>query len=504
MELRTKCIVLAGALVCATFVHRASAEDWPTWGRPPQRHMVSPEKNPPTDWDVESGKNVKWKATVGSKSYGNPVVAGGLVFVGTNNEAHYDPSITADGGNEICFAEADGKFLWQHYNPKLAAGRVNDWPQEGLCATAFVEGDRLYYPTNRCEVWCWDIAPLKAGGKPKEVWHVDMMSMLGVFPHNMTASCMVSYKDFVYLITGNGVDDTHKNLPAPQAPAIVCFNKHDGSVVWTSNVPGENVLHGQWASVAIAEVNGRGQVIAPLGDGWVYAFDAEDGRIVWRFDCNPKNTVYPTTRNELIATPVIWENRMYIATGQDPEHGEGPGHLWCVDITKTGDVSMELDQRPKPKVGEELMAEAGPTDIKPNPNSAVVWQFEKQDFNGDGRIRNKERMNRSISTVTIDAERNLLYAPDFSGFLHCFDARTGKQHWTHDMEAAVWGSAMLADGKVYLADEDGDVAIFESAPEVKEIATHNMGSPVYCSPIFANGVLYLMNREHLYAIQERK
>ena len=41
------------------------------WGRTPQRHMVSPEKNPPTDWDVESGKNVKWKANVGSKSYGN-------------------------------------------------------------------------------------------------------------------------------------------------------------------------------------------------------------------------------------------------------------------------------------------------------------------------------------------------------------------------------------------------------------------------------------------------
>jgi outer membrane protein assembly factor BamB len=180
--------------------------------------------------------------------------------------------------------------------------------------------------------------------------------------------------------------------------------------VWTSNVPGENILHGQWASVAIAEVNGRGQVLAPLGDGWLYAFDAEDGKIIWRFDCNPKNTVYPTTRNELIATPVVWENRMYIAAGQDPEHGEGPGHLWCVDITKTGDVSLELDERPKPKIGEELMAEAGPTDIKPNPNSGVIWHFDKQDFNGDGRIRNKERMNRSISTVTIDADKGIVFA----------------------------------------------------------------------------------------------
>ena len=479
------------------------ADDWPMWGRTADRHMVSPEKNPPTDWDVESGKNIKWKANVGSKSYGNPVVANGLVFVGTNNEAFYDSSIQADGGNEICFRESDGKFLWQHYNAKLAAGRVNDWPQEGLCATAFIEGDRLYYPTNRCEVWCWDISPLKNGQPAKQVWKVDMMSELGVFPHNMTSSCMASYKSWVYVITGNGVDDTHKNLPAPQAPAIVCFDKNSGKVVWTSNVPGENVLHGQWSSVAIAEVNGRGQVLAPLGDGWVYAFDAETGDIVWKFDCNPKATVYPTTRNELIATPVVWENRMYIAVGQDPEHGEGPGHLWCVDLTKKGDVSMELDERPKPKIGDELVRPIGPSDIKPNPNSAVVWHYDKHDANGDGKIRSSERMNRSISTVTIDAARGLVYAPDFSGFLHCLDAKDGKHVWTYDMEAAIWGSAMLADGKVYLCDEDGDVAIFESAREMKEIATHNLGSPTYCSPVFANGVLYLMNREHLYAIEQK-
>jgi outer membrane protein assembly factor BamB len=163
---------------------------------------------------------------------------------------------------------------------------------------------------------------------------------------------------------------------------------------------------------------------------------------------------------------------------------------------------MELDERPKPKPGDELVRPIGPTDIKPNPNSAVVWQYEKFDANNDGRIRSSERMNRSISTVTIDADKGVAYAPDFSGFLHALDARTGKPLWTYDMEAAVWGSAMLADGKLYLCDEDGDVAIFESGRELKEIATHNLGSPAYCSPVFANGVLYLMNREHLYAIEQ--
>ena len=42
-------------------------------------------------WDVKTGKNIKWVASLGSQSYGNPVVAGGVVLVGTNNEALRDP-----------------------------------------------------------------------------------------------------------------------------------------------------------------------------------------------------------------------------------------------------------------------------------------------------------------------------------------------------------------------------------------------------------------------------
>src|SRR5262245_47807407 len=109
--------------------------DWPMWGRSNDRMMISPEKNPPVDFDFESGKNMNWSAKVGSKSYGNPVISGGLVFIGTNNEAHYDPKFKADGGVIAAFRESDGKFLWQHFNEKLAAGRVNDWPQEGICST---------------------------------------------------------------------------------------------------------------------------------------------------------------------------------------------------------------------------------------------------------------------------------------------------------------------------------------------------------------------------------
>ena len=274
------------------------------WGGTPLRNMVSPEKNPPTDWRVpteedHNGLNILWTAALGSKSYGNPIVVNGVVYVGTNNEGKRDPTLTADGGVLMAFDKKTGKFLWQRYSAKLPTGRVNDWPGEGQCATVYTEPGRLWYCTNRCEVVCLATSPGEmTNGLPKELWTFDMIGKLGVFPHNMTASSIAAWHDYVFVITGNGVDDTHKHVVAPKAPSIVCHNKVTGEFVWSNNTPGANVLHGQWASPAVVEVNGVPLVIAPLGDAWVYAFDARDGKIVWKFDCNLKDAVYPQTRNE--------------------------------------------------------------------------------------------------------------------------------------------------------------------------------------------------------------
>jgi hypothetical protein len=70
--------------------------DWPMWGGTPDRNMVSHMKGLPTEWDIKSKKNVKWVAELGSQSYGNPVVSGGVVLVGTNNEGLRDPKQPGD------------------------------------------------------------------------------------------------------------------------------------------------------------------------------------------------------------------------------------------------------------------------------------------------------------------------------------------------------------------------------------------------------------------------
>ena len=79
----------------------------------------------PTDWNVEPGKlkNVKWIADLGTKAYGGPIVSGGKIFIGTNNNVPRNPKVVGDRGVMMCFDEKSGEFLWQAVHDKLPQGR---------------------------------------------------------------------------------------------------------------------------------------------------------------------------------------------------------------------------------------------------------------------------------------------------------------------------------------------------------------------------------------------
>ena len=444
----------------------ASAADWHMWGGTPQRNMINTvEKNIPDTWDVTTGKNIKWIAQLGSQSFGNPVVAGGRIFVGTNNQSERQPAVKGDKGVVMCFREADGKFLWQNVHDKLPSGRVNDWPKQGICSTCNVDGNRVYYVSNRCELVCADVEGAGSGaasGSGKILWKLDMMKELGVFPHNMSASSPNIDGDLVYVVTGNGVNESHIVIPAPDAPSFIGVNKTTGKVVWDNVGPGDKILHGQWSSPAVGVMGGVRQVVFPGGDGRLYAYDADTHKELWTFQCNPEGTVYKLgglgTRNELLASPVIYKDRVYIAMGQDPEHGEGPGHMYAVDATKRGDLSK----------------------------TGAVW-------------RNDE-VHRGLATVAI--YDNVLYHCDLSGDFRAIDPETGTVLWKHAMGSAVWSSPYYVNGKVLMGDEDGHVVVFAAGKEKKILNTIDMGGSVYTTPVAANGVLYISTREKLYAIQQ--
>lgn len=443
---------------CLLLASDPGSGDWPMWGGTPDRNLVSSMSGIPTSWDIKTGKNVKWTAKLGSQTYGNPVVAGGQVYVGTNNELQLNPKEGGDRGVLMCFRESDGQFLWQHTNEKLASGPANDWPDVGVCSSPLVEADRLYYVSNRCELLCLD--PRGDGkGNARVLWKFDMIKEVGSSPHNMANSSPVAHGDLVFVGTSNGRDENHERVPSPRAPTLIAVNKQTGKLVWRADNAGARILHGQWSSPAVGAIGDVVQVVMAEGDGWVRGYEALSGKKLWEFDTNPKDSVWPKTKNELISTPVIWQNKIYIANGQDPESGSGPGHLYAIDAAKRGDITQ----------------------------TGRVWHYDK--------------IKRSMSTGAI--YNGLLFYADSTGYLHCLDANTGQAFWTHDMLAVIWGSPMVINGKVYLGDEDGDVVVLEAGKEKKLIGEMNMGSNVYSTGVPAHGTLFLTNRNQLWALTEK-
>jgi outer membrane protein assembly factor BamB len=223
-------------------------------------------------------------------------------------------------------------------------------------------------------------------------------------------------------------------------------------------------------------------VFFPGGDGWLYAFHARTGKLIWKCDLNPKNYKWELVgtgkRNSVLARPVVYNNSVIIAGGQDPEHGEGVGNLWRIDATKTGDVSWELGE--KGKRG------------RPNPNSGIIWRFGGMDNEDEVVFR------RTLSSPAITSD-GLLFITDLSGFFYCLDVETGKQHWIHDFLSGVWASPRLYRDHVLIGNEDGELCVFKATKKENkpyQFSTVNYSS-IYATLHIDGDNIYVTDRVRL-------
>ncbi len=480
------------------------------WGHDETRNMASDITGIPGEFvagkfigvtdeiDIKTSKNVKWIAKLGSQSYGNPTVSDGRIYVGTNNDSPRDERFKGDRCVVYCLDEDTGDYIWELNVPKLGTGKVSDWEYLGICSSPSVEGDRVYLVTNRCELICLDTNGMANGNdgyqdegqymagpgndpmevKPNDadiIWVMNMIDECGVFPHNITTSSVLIAGDVLWVTTSNGVDYGHVETPAPNAPSLIMVDKKTGELL-AEEASGlsSRIFHSNWSSPAYLRTDDTQLCIFGGPDGVCYAFtpnptEGEDGwpllEEAWRYDCNPPEyrvkdgkTMTYTHRDgpsEILGTPMTYDGLVYAVIGQDPEHGEGIGNLTCMDPT-----------------GKE------------------VWSYRK--------------INRSLSSLA--AGDGMLFAADFSGFVYCLDAKTGKEHWVHDTKGHIWCSPLLVDGKIFIGNEDGYMTILPATSSYDEdsVVEVDMVSPIYSSAIAANGVLYIATHTHLFAIEAPK
>jgi outer membrane protein assembly factor BamB len=491
MQLNARELLLAQLLVLLAGPAASQADDQPQWGERYSRNMVSRETGLPDRFDPKTGLNVKWSAALGNECYATPVIAGGKVFIGTNNNEPRDPRHKGDRGVLLCLNETNGSLAWQLVVPKLEGDIFLDWPNAGICSPPTVEGDRVYVLTNRDEVVCLDLkgmangndgpfrdegrhatprgeSPLEAGPLDADIlWLLDLRAAAGVRPHDSVHASILLDGPYLYLNTSNGLTSKHDAVEKPEAPSLVVVDKATGRLVAQEREGmSRNIFHCTWSSPA-------------LGEGVVYAFDAlkpealaaskdvDSLRCFWRFDCDPtapKENVHRYIRNRrespsnIKSMPVLHDGRVYVTVGGDIWWGKHQAWLQCIDASKSGDCTK----------------------------TALLWSYPV------GR--------HCCSTPSI--HDGLVYAADCDGKVHCVDAQTGKPYWVHEAGGEIWASTLVADGKVYVGTRRGDFCVLAAGKTKKVLSSIRLPDPIHSTAVAANGTLYVGTMTRLYALKQ--
>jgi outer membrane protein assembly factor BamB len=493
-----------GAIILTlTTAISAAAADCRQWGTFHTRNMVSAETGLPDKIDPTSGLNLKWKAKLGTESHSTAVVAGGKVFIGTNNEDPRDPRHHGDRSALMCFDESDGHFLWQILSPKLTNSIYWDWPKAGICTPPSIEGNRGYFLNNRGEVVCFDVNGLADGnqgpytneaahavpagsplidttGKDGDIlWLFDNIKECGVRQHDQAYCSILIDGPFLYLNTCNGVDDSHRVIQAPNAPSLIVLDKTSGRLLAADGEHiGSNIFHSTWAPPTLGTVNNKPRIFFAGGDGILYGFEPlqsapRPGEVatlqrVWKFDCDPtapKTNIHQyltnrkTSPSNIMSTPVFDNGRLYVTVGGDLWWGKNESQLQCIDTRGEGDVT----------------------------GKALLWSLPLG--------------QHSIATPSV--WNGLVFVTDCSHKVYCVDAATGKICWSHNVQGEFWGSTLVADGKVYVGSCKGEFLIFEASREKKILCQTEFDTAIHATPVAANGVIYVSTQDTLYAFKTK-
>ena len=483
---------------------QATGADQPQWGQAWSRNMVSEEKGLPESFDPKTGRNVKWVARLGTDSYATPIVAGGRVYIGTNNQNPRDPNHPADSGILMCFDEGTGQFLWQLVSPKREEDPYHDWPKTGWSSPVTVEGDRVYVVSSRGEVLCLDARgmtngnggsytneafymvprtnapanPPPAGPQDADIlWLYDLTAGAGIWSHDGAHSSILIHGNYLYLNSGTGVDNTHKQIRTPDAPSLVVIDKRTGQLVARDYEHiATNIFHCTWSSPSMGQIRAKPLIFFAGGNGVVYAFEPFEGaartdrspaklKKVWEFDFDPtapKGDIHPYLSNKregpsnIYGMPVFYEGRLYVAGGGDIFWGKPQAWLKCIDPSKTGDITAR----------------------------GLIWSHP---------------LERHVMSTPAILD-GLVYISDCGRNVHCLDAGTGETVWKQGISGDAWSSPLVADGKVYVGARNGQLRVFAAGREAKLLATVELGSAMSGTPTAANGVLFVATASRLYAV----
>ncbi len=542
--------------------------DAPQPGEFGTRNMVSAERGLPESFEpgsrdpktgeiVGTGPNVRWVRRIGSRAYTAPVVAEGCVFVGTNNDAGYDPEIEGDRGVLLCFEETTGRLLRQIVFPKVDDIRFFDTAQVGLTSPVTVRDGKVYFVSNRGELLCmrldwfknergekttlnWETLlrthfqsrseetdvpqsrlrwepPLQSIPGEGVIWLYDMISGLGIRQHDTNNHSVLYHKGLLYVGTANGLDGTHKKMDVPEAAALLVFDAESGRPLGRDDFwVGPWMVHGQWTSPTLGRVDGKDILFFASGNGVLYAFRALDramvlpyaekpttdfGRALYRIEPDWIFQGDPTARAnsglERAAFHIGSGGATYCAAAAGVFYQDRLYLQFGSDIANSSKPRtswlVALDPRAAREHWKPLDRKIVPVDLPNVPDDRPIDATDSALAWSFSPIE-----DGAVAPIAID--EGLVYFADRKGNLRVLDAATGEPYGSVQLNGDPWGGVQSADGKLYVGTDRRHYYILRAGKTPEILADLTMPEAMFAPTTAANETIYIPLNGFLYAV----
>lgn len=421
--------------------------DWPQF-RGIGAAGVSEGRPMPVTWNVSAGTNVRWKIALPGLGLSSPVVWGDMLCVSTAISGKTDATLRPGLYGDIASVTDDTSHEWRVYCLDKKAGTIT-WQQTAHTGVPKIK--RHTKATHANSTLATDgrhlVAFFGSEGlfaydmKGKQLWKKD----LGVLDAGYYQVPEAQWETGSSPVIHDGIVVVQADVQ--KGSFLAAFDVRDGKEVWRmarTDVP-------TWGTPTIHEVNGQAQVIVN-GMRHAGAYDLKTGKEIWKL----------TGGGDIpVPTPVVSNGLIYITNA----HG-AMSPVYAIRDTATGDVSLPSGA---------------------SSNAAVAWSYPR-----DGGYM-----------CTPLVYQGLVYIVKYNGILNVYDAKTGEKKYQERLAggtSAFTASPVASDGKVYLANEDGQVFVVKASPAYELLATNDMGSSVLATPAISEGRLLFRTQKELMSI----
>jgi outer membrane protein assembly factor BamB len=422
--------------------------DWPQF-RGIRASGIAEGHPTPTRWDVAAGRGVVWKTPVPGLGLSSPIVWGDLVCLTTSLSGKKDADLKVGLYGDIEPVQDDSMHEWRVYCLDKKSGAVK-WQQTVHKGVPKIKRHTKATHAN---------STLATDGERL----IAFFGSEGLYAYDLTGKLLwkkdLGVLDAGFFMVPEAQWETgsspviHDGIVVVQADVqkdsfLAAFDVRDGREIWRttrSDVP-------TWGTPTVHTVKGQPQVIVN-GFRHIGAYDFNTGKEIWKL----------TGGGDIpIPTPVVHDGLVFITNA----HGRG-APVYAVRETATGDLTLGADA---------------------TSNAGVAWSHGR-----DGGY---------ICTPLV--YQGLVYIVKYQGILTVYDEKTGERKFQERLSggtSAFTSSPVAANGKVYLASEEGHIFVLKAGPAYELLAQNDMGESVLATPAISEGALLYRTKDHLLAIK---